>query len=354
MLIHEDRLFPADPADPRRGAAPLRHVKRPADRLPARPHRSALVRRERAVPRSGAPLRRAGPLHLPHALQPGRPAARTSASRRRDGERGRDGRRARSGGSSPSTTICSAARRRGSGSTTPSRRCSASSERLSAETADHYYDPIAEALAKPEFRPRALVRALQHRGDRDDREPARRARDGTRRSGDSRLAAAASSPAYRPDPVVDPDFEGFRDNVARFGEITGEDTATWARLSRRAPQAARLLQDARRDLDRSRPSDRAHRRPAAARGRGAVPARRERPCLARGCGAVPRPDADRDGADEPRRRARDADPSGLVPQPQSRPVRALRPRHGRRHPDADRLRARAEAAARPLRQRARA
>ena len=34
--------------------------------------------------------------------------------------------------------------------------------------------------------------------------------------------------------------------------------------------------------------------------------------------AVPRPDADRDGADEPRRRPGDADPPGLVPQPQPR------------------------------------
>jgi glucuronate isomerase len=34
--------------------------------------------------------------------------------------------------------------------------------------------------------------------------------------------------AYRPDPVVDPDFEGFRENVARLGEITGKDTSTWS------------------------------------------------------------------------------------------------------------------------------
>ena len=32
---------------------------------------------------------------------------------------------------------------------------------------------------------------------------------------------------YRPDSVVDPDFEGFRDNLRTFGEITGCDTATW-------------------------------------------------------------------------------------------------------------------------------
>ena len=33
---------------------------------------------------------------------------------------------------------------------------------------------------------------------------------------------------YRPDAVVDPEFEGFAQNVATLGEITGEDTATWA------------------------------------------------------------------------------------------------------------------------------
>jgi glucuronate isomerase len=33
--------------------------------------------------------------------------------------------------------------------------------------------------------------------------------------------------AYRPDPVVDPQFEGFSANVARFGELARENTATW-------------------------------------------------------------------------------------------------------------------------------
>ena len=32
---------------------------------------------------------------------------------------------------------------------------------------------------------------------------------------------------YRPDSVVDPDFVGFRDNVRRLGELTGEDAETW-------------------------------------------------------------------------------------------------------------------------------
>ena len=34
--------------------------------------------------------------------------------------------------------------------------------------------------------------------------------------------------AYRPDAVVDPDFEGFAANLDRLGEITGCDTGTWA------------------------------------------------------------------------------------------------------------------------------
>jgi len=35
-------------------------------------------------------------------------------------------------------------------------------------------------------------------------------------------------PTFRPDPVVDPEFEGFAGNIARLGEMTGEDTSTWA------------------------------------------------------------------------------------------------------------------------------
>ena len=34
-------------------------------------------------------------------------------------------------------------------------------------------------------------------------------------------------PAFRPDAVVDPDFEGFADGVARLGALTGENTNTW-------------------------------------------------------------------------------------------------------------------------------
>ena len=34
-------------------------------------------------------------------------------------------------------------------------------------------------------------------------------------------------PTFRPDAVVDPDFADFATNVARLGEMAGEDTSTW-------------------------------------------------------------------------------------------------------------------------------
>ncbi len=98
--------------------------------------------------------------------------------------------------------------------------------RLSAETADLCYDTIAEALARPEYRPRALFQRFNieviatTESPLDELKWHRMIRD----SGwNGRVVTA-----YRPDPVVDPDFDGFRENVARFGAITGEDTATWS------------------------------------------------------------------------------------------------------------------------------
>jgi glucuronate isomerase len=99
-------------------------------------------------------------------------------------------------------------------------------ERLSPATADRFYDTIATALERPEFRPRALFERFNieviatTESPLDDLRWHRMIRE----SGwQGRVVTA-----YRPDPVVDPEFEGFRDNVARFGDIAGEDTSTWA------------------------------------------------------------------------------------------------------------------------------
>jgi glucuronate isomerase len=97
--------------------------------------------------------------------------------------------------------------------------------RLSAETADHFYDHISECLAKPEFRPRALFERFNieviatTEGALDDL----CWHDMIRRSGWKGRVVTA----YRPDSVVDPEFENFRENVERFGELAGTDATSW-------------------------------------------------------------------------------------------------------------------------------
>ncbi|HET7136620.1 MAG TPA: glucuronate isomerase [Casimicrobiaceae bacterium] len=98
-------------------------------------------------------------------------------------------------------------------------------ERLTEESADRCYDRIDACLSDAAYRPRALFERFDievlattespldalahHRAIRDSGWPGR------------------VITAYRPDPVVDPQFEGFAENVARLGEITREDTSTW-------------------------------------------------------------------------------------------------------------------------------
>lgn len=99
-------------------------------------------------------------------------------------------------------------------------------EPLNSGTAVSYYDHINHSLAQPEFRPRALF-------DRFNIE----------------LLATTESPlddlkhhkviqdsdwqgrvitTFRPDPVLDPEFEGFAANVQRLSELTGEGVDTFA------------------------------------------------------------------------------------------------------------------------------
>ncbi|MDH4181170.1 MAG: glucuronate isomerase [Betaproteobacteria bacterium] len=98
-------------------------------------------------------------------------------------------------------------------------------ERLTAESADRYFDRINAMLATPAFRPRALFERFNIEVIATTESPldplAHHAR--IRASGWKGRVVTA----YRPDPVVDPEFDGFRANVAKLGEITGENTATW-------------------------------------------------------------------------------------------------------------------------------
>ncbi|WP_186396793.1 glucuronate isomerase [Stappia sp. TSB10GB4] len=99
-------------------------------------------------------------------------------------------------------------------------------EPLGPETATRIYDHIADCLARPQFRPRALYDRFNieviattesaldplthHRAIRDS-------------GWGGRVITA-----YRPDAVTDPEFEGFAANVAHLGELTGEETTTWS------------------------------------------------------------------------------------------------------------------------------
>jgi glucuronate isomerase len=99
-------------------------------------------------------------------------------------------------------------------------------QRLSGDTADAIYDQIAECLAQPEYRPRALfdrfrIEAISTTESAlDDL----RWHKMIRGSGWGGKVVTA----YRPDAVVDPEFDGFAANVEQLGALTGEDASTWA------------------------------------------------------------------------------------------------------------------------------
>ncbi len=102
--------------------------------------------------------------------------------------------------------------------------------KLTAGTSDLYFDTITSALQRPEFRPRALFDRFgievitttespldtltHHQTIREEN-----ARDG---GWQGRVLTA-----YRPDPVVDPEFEGFRANLDGLSGLTGEDCTHW-------------------------------------------------------------------------------------------------------------------------------
>lgn len=98
-------------------------------------------------------------------------------------------------------------------------------ERLGAKNADFYYETMAEKLASPEFRPRALYERFGIELLATTNSPLDPLEDhaAIRASG----WKAHIVPTFRPDPVVDPEFDGFQENIARLGAMTGEDTGVW-------------------------------------------------------------------------------------------------------------------------------
>ena len=96
---------------------------------------------------------------------------------------------------------------------------------LDSSTADLYFDRINEALATPQFRPRALFDRFNiellatTEGAHEELEH----HAAIRRSGWRGRVITT----YRPDAVVDPEHEEFAAALRRFAEITGEDVYSW-------------------------------------------------------------------------------------------------------------------------------
>lgn len=110
-------------------------------------------------------------------------------------------------------------------------------ERLSGASAGAIYDYVSACLTQDAFRPRALFERFNIEV-MSTTESAQGDLKWHQMIHDSGWGGKVIT-AYRPDAVIDPDFEGLAANVARLGKLIGEDTTTWdgylaAHRSRRA------------------------------------------------------------------------------------------------------------------------
>ena len=98
-------------------------------------------------------------------------------------------------------------------------------ERLSEKTADRFFDTIAEKLQTPEYLPRTLFEKFNIEVLSTTESPLDplTSHQAILKSG----WKARIVPAFRPDPVVDPEFKGFAEGIVELGKQTGEDTLTW-------------------------------------------------------------------------------------------------------------------------------
>ncbi len=113
---------------------------------------------------------------------------------------------------------------------------------LGPRTADAIFDQISDKLGTPALRPRALFEKfnIEAISTTDSALDPLKWHDMIAASG----WGGRVIPAYRPDNVVDPEFEGFAANLDTFAQITGEDTGSWkgylaAHVKRRADFKAR-------------------------------------------------------------------------------------------------------------------
>ncbi len=99
-------------------------------------------------------------------------------------------------------------------------------ERLRLENADTFYEVIARKLGEPEFLPRALYEQFRIEVLATTDSPLD-ALDAHRAIRDSGWKGRVL-PTFRPDAVIDAEYAGFRENIDKLGEISGQDVASWA------------------------------------------------------------------------------------------------------------------------------
>ena len=224
LSLHPDRLLPGRSRHPRPRPRALRHGRRPADRQSARAHRSAVVRGRRAVSRRVRALHHAGPLCLPHALQPGHPARgpRHPAPRRRRGGAGRAQdlahvRRALSPVSRHADAHLARPRVR------DGVRLHGAADRRIGRSHVRPHQRVPRAAGVPSAR---AVRALQHRSARDHRVAARSARAAPE-AARVRLEGPRDHGVPARSRSSIPNSRASATTCCSSARSRGEDTATW-------------------------------------------------------------------------------------------------------------------------------
>ncbi len=97
-------------------------------------------------------------------------------------------------------------------------------DELTPATADAFFDRITEALARPEFRPRALFErfGISLLATTDSASDSLEHHAAIRQSG----WAGRVVPTFRPDTALDPEHPDFQGELASLARLTGEDTTS--------------------------------------------------------------------------------------------------------------------------------
>lgn len=93
-------------------------------------------------------------------------------------------------------------------------------------TADAFYRHIQTALQTPDYRPRALFERFRIEVLATTESPLDPLAHHAKIQSSGWTGRVITT--FRPDPVIDPEYEGFADNVIELSRLTGEDTSSFA------------------------------------------------------------------------------------------------------------------------------